>query len=231
MGLTGSQKTWTSPFWLPIRISTSPATAHPSREVRAFGFDVTCEVKAAKETRAIRSAFLKANTLKELVTIEARPDVVAGIPKGQLIKIKLEVDTDPPPGFQTEVKLQLQPIPFSVRAYSLPDLFAGKMHAILYRKWGTRVKGRDWYDFVWFAGRHPELSLGHLEQRMRQSRDWVEPGPLTGTVVDGLLAAAIEALDVEQAKREVEPFVRDPRALELWSKEFFGDVSRRIIPV
>ncbi|MCL5735366.1 MAG: nucleotidyl transferase AbiEii/AbiGii toxin family protein [Actinobacteria bacterium] len=82
----------------------------------------------------MRSAFLKADTVKELLTIEARPEVIAGVPKGQLIKIKLEVDTDPPPGFETKVTFLLQPVPFSVLTYSLPDLFAGKMHALLYRK-------------------------------------------------------------------------------------------------
>ncbi|MFH0914867.1 MAG: nucleotidyl transferase AbiEii/AbiGii toxin family protein [bacterium] len=204
-------------------------TASLEREVRAFGFDVTCEEKAAKESRAVRSAFLKADTVKELLTIEARPEVIAGIPKGQLIKIKLEVDTDPPPGFETQVRFLLQPVPFSVRTYSLPDLFAGKMHALLYRKWGNRVKGRDWYDLVWFAGNYPELRLSHLEQRMLQSGDWTGPGVLVGDALKQLLDDAIEALDVERARRDVEPFVRDPAALRVWSKKFFRDVADRIV--
>jgi hypothetical protein len=141
----------------------------------------------------------------------------------------LEVDTDPPPGFQTEARFLLLPIPFSVRSYSLPDLFAGKMHAVLCRRWGSRVKGRDWYDFVWFAGHHPELRLSHLEQRMRQSGDWAELIALSPTDLRGLLSRTIEMLDVEQARREVEPFMRDPEALELWSKEFFHDVAERIV--
>jgi predicted nucleotidyltransferase component of viral defense system len=204
-------------------------TASLEREVRAFGFDVTCEVKKTAETRAVRSAFLKADTVQELLTIEARPEVIAGVPKGQLIRIKLEVDTDPPPGFETEVRFLLRPVPFSVRTYSLPDLFAGKMHALLCRKWVNRVKGRDWYDFVWFAGNHPELRLGHLEQRMRQSGHWTESTPLGGDALRQLLHDAIDALDVEQARREVEPFVRDPVALQVWSKEFFRDVAGRIL--
>ena len=60
------------------------------------------------ETRAIRSAFLKANTVKELLTIEARPEVIAGCP-GANSQIKLEVDTDPPGGFQTEPTFLLRP--------------------------------------------------------------------------------------------------------------------------
>jgi predicted nucleotidyltransferase component of viral defense system len=206
-------------------------TASLEREVRAFGFDVTCEVKAGRESRAVRSAFLKADTVKELLTIEARPEVIAAVPKGQLTKIKLEIDTDPPPGFETQVRFLLQPVPFSVRAYSLPDLFAGKMHALLYRRWRNRVKGRDWYDFVWFAGNHPELRLAHLEQRMRQSGDWTEAGALTGGALKQLLENAIDTLDVQAARREVEPFVRDPAVLQVWSREFFRAVAGRIVLV
>jgi predicted nucleotidyltransferase component of viral defense system len=151
------------------------------------------------------------------------------IPKGQLTKIKLEIETDPPPGFETEMRFLLQPVPFSMRTYSLPDLFAGKMHALLYRKWRNRVKGRDWYDFVWFAGNHPELRLSHLEQRMRQSGDWTEAAPLTDDALKQLLEDAVKALDVEGARREVEPFVRDPASLQIWSREFFRNVADRIV--
>ena len=123
----------------------------------------------------------------------------------------------------------LQPVPFAVRTYSLPDLFAGKMHAVLHRKWANRVKGRHWYDLVWFAGNHPHLRLSHLEERMRQSGDWSQVGALKGDTLRQLLDDAIEALDVEEARREVEPFVRDPAVLRVWSREFFRDVAGRIV--
>ncbi len=82
------------------------------------------------------------------------------------------MDTDPPPDFKTQTRYLLNPIPFAVRTVALPDLFPGKMHAVLCRRWKKRVKGRDWFDFVWYAANHPELHLAHLEQRMRQSGDW-----------------------------------------------------------
>ena len=129
------------------------------------------------------------------------------------------------------MRFLLQPIPFSVRSFSLPDLFAGKMHAALCRRCGSRVKGRDWYDFVWFAGHHPELRLSHLEQRMRQSGDWTELRALTAVDLRRLVSGAIETLDVERARMDVEPFVRDSRALQLWSKEFFASVAERIVLV
>ena len=141
-------------------------------EIAAFGFKVHIERIGKSVTTAVESAFLKADTVRELLVIEAGQDIARQIPKGRVLKIKLEVDTDPPAGFATQTRYLLRPIPFAVRVYVLPDLFAGKMHALLCRRWKNRVKGRDWYDLVWYAANHPELNLPHLEKRMRQSGHW-----------------------------------------------------------
>ncbi len=198
------------------------------KEAEGFGFDVRFEKVEKAGTSPITSAFLKANTRKELIVIEATDEIVKAIPKGQILKIKLEVDTDPPMGFNTETRYLLHPIPFAVRAFSLPDLFAGKMHAILFRRWKSRVKGRDWYDFVWYAANQPVLHLHHLEQRMRQTKDWNDNTPLTSERLLDLLSEAISRLDVGAARKEVEPFVKNPESLSVWSREFFGDVAMRI---
>lgn len=197
-------------------------------ELRAFGFDVRVEKRNKVVTTAVQSAFLKANTFNELLVITPDESIARMVPRGQVLKIKLEVDTDPPQGFFTESKYLLQPIPFAVRTYTLPDLFAGKMHAVLCRKWKNRVKGRDWYDLVWYVSHHPELHLAHLEQRMRQSGHWQSNRAMDESAFRVLLHDRIKALDVEQARREVEPFVRHPEALEIWSRAFFHDVGSRI---
>ena len=72
-------------------------------------------------------------------------------PRNATITIKLELDVTPPEGAGTEVRTRLLPVPFQVQLYDLPSLFAGKLHAILYRDWKSRVKGRDFYDFVWYV--------------------------------------------------------------------------------
>ncbi|PKN33819.1 MAG: hypothetical protein CVU61_11935 [Deltaproteobacteria bacterium HGW-Deltaproteobacteria-19] len=203
-------------------------TSSLEREIRAFGFDVTVTEKVKQAAGPVRSAFLKADTMRQLLTVQVGPDLVRELPRGQAIRIRLEVDTDPPPGFSTEARYLLHPIPFTVRTYVLPDLFAGKMHALLCRQWKTRVKGRDWYDFVWYAANHPELDLPHLEQRMRQSGHWKEQAPMTKTDLDRLLVAAIDRLDVDRARKEVEPFILNPEALTVWSRDFFLDVAGRI---
>ena len=199
------------------------------KEIRSFGFDVTVTKREKTAVSPVQSTFLKMDTLKHLLVIEKAEEMVRQIPRGQVLKIKIEVDTDPPPGFDTESGFLLQPIPFSVRVFTLPDLFAGKMHAILCRRWKTRVKGRDWYDLVWFAANHPRLHLSHLEQRMIQSSHLKRNEHLTRETFIGFLSKAIENLNVDQARREVEPFVKNPEGLKVWSKEFFHDVSRRIV--
>jgi len=196
------------------------------RELSSFGFAV--EIEGRKKQTQVQSAFFKADTRTQMITVEFERGLVRQIPRNQVLKIKLEVDTDPPPGFSTEVRYLLRPVPFSVRTFSLSDLFAGKMHAVLCREWRNRAKGRDWYDLVWFAARHPELHLSHLEQRMRQTGHWEAAAPLTAGDLRSLLMRRIDTVDIDQIRREAEPFVKDPGAITLWSKEFFLDVASRI---
>jgi predicted nucleotidyltransferase component of viral defense system len=203
-------------------------TAFVQKEMEAFGFDVLVEkVDKAVET-PVQSAFLKADTRNQLLVIETGKDILRALPKGKTLKVKMEVDTNPPPGFSTETRFLLQPVPFAVRSFVLPDLFAGKMHAILCRTWKSRVKGRDWYDLVWYAANHPELHLSHLEERMRQTGHWKGKDALTPESFKELLGDAVNKLNVGQARGEVEPFVKNPENLSIWSREFFLDVALRI---
>jgi predicted nucleotidyltransferase component of viral defense system len=201
------------------------------RELQSFGFEAKMTTREKKNESSVQSAFLKANTLNHLLTIKTAEEIAWPIPRGQILKIKIEVDTDPPTGFSTENKFILQPIPFSVRTFVLPDLFAGKMHAVLCRRWKSRVKGRDWYDLVWYAANHPQLHLSHLEQRMIQSGHLAQGEQMATEKFFALTTEAIDKLDVKQARKEVEPFVKNPDGLEVWSGAFFKDVVGRIVVV
>ena len=198
------------------------------KELAAFGFDVRVEGKNKSVQTAVQSAFLKADTVNQLLVIQSQAEIVRQLPPGQVVRIKLEVDTDPPGGFATENKYLLKPIPFSVRSYKLPDLFAGKMHALLCRRWKNRVKGRDWYDLVWYCSHHPRIHLAHLEKRMRQSGHWDRDVPLASVSFQALVAEAIDTLDVDQARNEVLPFVREPATLNIWSRNFFHQIVKHI---
>jgi len=198
------------------------------REIRSFGFEVDFEPRQKPARTRIGSAFLKANTYRQWLVIETGDELLRGLPAVRTLKIKLEVDTDPPGGFETESRYLLQPIPFGLRVYRLPDLFAGKLHAVLCRKWQSRIKGRDWYDLVWYAARHPHVNLGHLETRMRQSGDYGDEEPLTRARLLELLRQRVRRVDVGELRGEVAPFVRERQSLEIWSQDFFLHLIDRI---
>ena len=195
-------------------------------EIEAFGFTVQVETK---HEGAIDSAFIKANTKVHLVRIEAPERISGRTIANRLIKVKLEVDTDPPAGIQSERLSLLEPFPISVRVVTPPCLFAGKLHACLCRSWKTRVKGRDWYDFLYFVSHGVSPDLAHLEARLRQSGHWMEGRALDATDTVRLLRERIEAVDWRQAREDALPFVRDPRALELWGSALFVDTVGKII--
>lgn len=197
-------------------------------ELSGMGFAATVTTKEKTTESAIQSAFIKAETLTHLLLIDVQPSLRANIPQGQSLKIKLEVDINPPGGFSTEAKILLNPIPFSVLTYQAPDLFAGKMHAILCRGWANRVKGRDWYDLVWYISQNIPLRLSHLQERLLQTQSIQPEQILDKDTLLSLLNTKIDNLDVEAAKRDILPFIRDPAAVAIWSRDFFQKVIQQI---
>lgn len=193
--------------------------------LQSFGFEVNIQLK--NQEGVIKSAFLKGNTAQHLLNIKAPDDVIQKYGQGRLVKIKLEVDTQPPLSFQSEKKTQLLPAPFMIHSMTIPSLFAGKIHAILCRNWSSRPKGRDWYDLIWYISNGYKLDLTHLRARLGQSCDWQEKEgikfeeEITQDLVLELLKNRIASLDIKSAKRDVEPFIFDRQVLDIWSREFF----------
>jgi predicted nucleotidyltransferase component of viral defense system len=196
------------------------------REMESLGFHV--EVSAKKKEPSILSAFVKGNTLKFLLTIEEAAGADKDVQPEEKIAIKLEIDTKPPLGFEVETKLVLNPTPFYVLTYCPGDLFAGKMHAILCRKWKNRIKGRDWYDLVWFIRQGTPIHLAHLSHRLRQSGHLIPEKELDKKTLLAFLQEKIRTIDWESAKNDVRPFVLDPKVLDIWSSSFFLDLIPHI---
>jgi predicted nucleotidyltransferase component of viral defense system len=197
-------------------------------ELKSFGFSVTVEKKEKKSESNIDSAFIKGGTLRNMIVIDIPSSITKKIYSEKKIKIKLEIDTDPPDGFETEAKYLFQPLPFSVNTYKMPYLFAGKMHAILCRGWGKRVKGRDWYDLVWYVGRNIPLALKHLENRMKQTGHMKEDEILTEELLKEKLQERIKTVDFYDAGKDVENLIKDQSSFELWSEDFFRVVCEKI---
>jgi predicted nucleotidyltransferase component of viral defense system len=197
-------------------------------ELNAFGFNVEVTTKVKNLHSAIESAFIKANTIEQLLAIEVPKKITSYIHGMNTIKIKMEVDTNPPGNFTTEAKNLLLPIPFSVLTLTPSDLFAGKLHALLCRAWKNRIKGRDWYDYVWYISRNVPVHLKHLETRLRQSGHWENREPLSAVLLKQMLLDKIDNIDFDSAKKDVINFIKDKSALNLWSADFFRDLTNKL---
>ena len=191
------------------------------KECELYGFDVVITEKKKQEKTPIQSAFLKTNTILN--------DLIITSDSHKQLKIKLEIDTLPPNLFETETQYLLQPIEFFVKTYTIPNLFAGKMHAILCRSWKTRVKGRDWYDLIFYIKNHYSLNLSHLHSRLYQSSHLDIATPLTPEKLKTLLHEKIDTVDFEQAKIDIQRFIKDPSRLDVWGKSFFNSLVDHII--
>ncbi len=196
------------------------ALASIKTELAAWGLSFEAESKSSGNRTGIESAFLKGNTRINLLNVGVPEDLNRYFPHNQKVTIKLELDTTPPPLASTEVKTHLLPTPFQVRLYDLPSLFAGKLHAMLFRDWKSRVKGRDFYDFVWYISRRVPVNLPHLEARIIQSEEQ-QMERFNIDAVQTLLKDRIRSVDIAAAAEDVRPFLRDPRELQLWNEEFF----------
>ena len=183
-------------------------------EFKALGREVTITKKEKKHFGKVESAFLKDDT--EVYNIAFQTE--------KSLKIKIEVDTNPPLGFQTEQKLLMRPFSFMTRCVVLPDLFAGKMHALVFRAWGNRVKGRDWYDFEWYVRNEIPLNFEHLQRRTKEFNGM----DLTREEFTRLLNERLSSTDINLVRRDVEPFVKNTDELAIWSNDYFLQLARMI---
>jgi predicted nucleotidyltransferase component of viral defense system len=197
-------------------------------ELVSFGFTFDVERKVKSRPSAIESAFIKGETKINLIQIGAPDALRDRLPKLQRLRVKLELDTGPPPGAEFHVETLLVPIPFQVKLYTQPCLFAGKLHAVLCRNWKQRVKGRDFYDFIWYLGREIPCHLRHLQARMEQTGHWESGSNLDRGALRERLRDRFHSVDFELAKSDLRPFISDVDALDLWSAEFFVALIDRI---
>ena len=183
-------------------------------EFAIVGRQVEIKKKDKKSFGKVDSAFLKDNTDVYDVTFNTEKS----------IKIKIEVDTQPPLKFGTEQKLLMLPHSFMTRCFVLPDLFAGKMHALVYRGWKNRVKGRDWYDLEWYVRHNVPLDFGHLTERIFQFDNEI----VTKDVFINQLKEKLSTANINQVKDDVIPFVKNVKELDIWSNDYFVQLADMI---
>ncbi len=192
-----------------------------TKEFLALDLKIDIEKKEKNVKTNIESAFLKTNTNIYQIDIY-HSDIKKNI------KIKIEIDTVPPLEFATEEKLVLLPFSYYVKCFCICDLFAGKMHALLYRNWKTRVKGRDWYDFEWYIKRGEILNLKHFVVRAKQSGHIVNDNDFDKNKLIEIFKVKLDQLDIDFAKNDIRRFISDDQSLEIWSKTYFLQLIERI---
>ena len=184
-------------------------------EARLLGRTVTITKKDKRNFGKVESAFLKDNTDVYNLTFQTE----------KTLKIKIEVDTNPPLEFTTEQKLLMQPFSFTTRCFTLPDLYAGKMHALTFRAWKNRIKGRDWYDFEWYVRNRVPLDFEHLKVRTKEFNNI----DLTKELFLELLKERISKSDMDAVKADVITYIIDKRELDIWSNNYFLQLADMIV--
>jgi len=195
-------------------------------ELGSYGFDMSVEVKTKKIESQIQSAFIKGGTLVHLIKINTNQNLGLQIPENEQLKIKLEIDIDPPAKASYETKYHLTPIPFPVTLFTKPCLFSGKVHAVLCRDWKSRVKGRDFYDYVWYLKNKTPVDLDHLKARMVQSAHLKSKDKFNISILTEMLIERFKSVSISQAKTDILPFVSNSQELDVWSTEFFIQITK-----
>lgn len=195
------------------------------KEAEAFGLRVDISEKEKNKKSNIQSAFLKGNTKEHLLKFYSDESLLSSVPSNEVIKIKFEIDTDPPAYAGFEHRYRLQPAPYEISLYDAPSLFAGKVHAVICRAWQSRVKGRDLYDYVFYLSQGIPVNLRHLNARLVQSGYMGSDLRCTEKCIKDILYDRFADIDYEQAKEDVLPFIKDSSSLKLWNREFFRQIT------
>jgi hypothetical protein len=190
--------------------------AHVQRDCAGEGIEFESVDRTAC-VAAVRKAFLKTDSIGSLLTLQ----LPFGRHRARKIRVKLEVDTDPPAGSSVETAYLMFPRPEPLTVQTLESGFALKLHALLCR---TYVKGRDWYDFLWYVARkiHPDLPL--LANALEQQGPWAgSPPDVTHAWLAELLTKKIDAIDWSRARDDVQRFLphTEQAALRNWENSMF----------
>lgn len=198
------------------------------KEIRSYGLNFKMESKEKSADSDIKSAFLKGNTKEHMLMFYADDRLAQKMGSNELIKVKFEVDTNPPDYATFEIKYRLLPIPYEITLYDKPSLFAGKIHAVVCRAWKNRVKGRDLYDYVFYLSAGTTVNLAHITARLEQSGYIPTGKKITIDDVKEMLCKRFANIDYAQAKQDVLPFIKNPGALDVWSTDFFCAITKEL---
>ena len=191
------------------------------KEFISYGIDIGIEARNKKENPTVQSAFLKGNTLILFMSFFPKSEDARRVISNQTIKIKFEVDIDNPEGGKTEFRYRMLPAPYEVRIFDEATLFAGKIHAVLCRSYNNRVKGMDYYDYLFYIGKGSAFNLQYLENKLKNTGTIAPEASVTLEMVKQMLEDKFRSVNYEAAKEDVSSFISDTYNLKIWKPELF----------
>ena len=197
------------------------------KEVKAYGLNLEIITKEKSKESNITSAFLKGDTKEHILKFFPNENM-QNITSLRDIKIKFEVDTNPPSGASYEFKYKLLPSPHQIRLYDEPSLFAGKIHAVLCRGWNRRIKGRDLYDYVFYLSKGATVNKELLKQKLIESKIENIGDSFDINTIRKLLNEKFKEIDYKIAKEDVMPFIEDKKSIDIWNEEFFIEITKEL---
>lgn len=192
-------------------------------EFQAYGVQITV-ASASEVEQSVQKMFLKDDSLRKILVLKHQ----SRNRRPAMLRIKFELDINPPAGGRSEIKYADFPFSFAVTAQDPPTLFAGKSHALLCREY---TKGRDWYDFLWYVSRKIQPNYEFLTNACKQQGPW--KGRTLSVDREWFIATIdkkIKTINWTEAKNEVRRFLkpRESQTIELWNEHFFMDRLQKL---
>ncbi len=198
------------------------------KELNAYGLNLEIKTKEKSAHSNITSAFLKGDTIKHILKFFPKEENTKYNSLLKDIKIKFEVDINPPMGATYEDKYKLLPRAHVIKLYDKESLFAGKIHAILCRGWKSRVKGRDLFDYVFFIANDIKVNMNLLKNKLLESDYIKENDKFNIDILKEMLINKFNEINYDEAKEDVISFVKNSDSLDIWSKEFFISITNKL---
>lgn len=189
--------------------------------LKQYGLEM--KVKKAKDGSFVKARELKEDSDKWTLTFPSNKQL-------KKVVIKLEIDTNPPAdAVVTHANLDF-PILHQVKVGTMETLFAGKINALLTRPF---MKGRDWYDFLWYVRNKTNLNYDFLKNALLQMEPYQSKSlkVVNRDFVINELSKKIKSLDWKDVRKDVERFLKpeEQEALKIWDENLFLDRVKKIV--
>jgi len=194
----------------------------------SYGIDLDINIKKKEIKTPVESAFAKLNTYQTFINLKINDELASLLHKDENIKVKFEIDLNPAIGFNVESKWIDMPEFANIIVLDESSLFAGKLHAIICRNYKNTVKGRDYYDFLFYIRKRVKPNLNYLKNKLIESGKIKENDKFDIDTLKVMLKDRFEAVDFNQVKIDAERFVFNNEDLSYYSKELFIEMTNKL---